>query len=186
MVTKRLPAFLLLIGTGVLLMYRSVVTWEDNGIFLTLLAVVGILYAIGVYHHVQEIEMMSRSGNMDKRIQMILLAVCGTFLAFFLGADPDILEAPALGLNPMVGSGIVGILAAQFLPKDLAVVAYTAAFAGMSCATVLSNYSMVLLAGILVGVIFIKVQPIYNGYGGKLGTIAALSVLITTMIFSML
>ncbi|WP_350343328.1 hypothetical protein PRVXT_002623 [Proteinivorax tanatarense] len=54
--TKNLPAFLLLIGTGVLLIYRSVITWEGNSIFLVLLAVVAILYAIGVYHHVQEIK----------------------------------------------------------------------------------------------------------------------------------
>ncbi|WP_350343327.1 hypothetical protein PRVXT_002622 [Proteinivorax tanatarense] len=121
---------------------------------------------------------------MDKRTQILLSAVFGTFFTFFLGADPDVLGAPALGLNAMVGSGIVGLLAALFLPKDLAVVAYTAAFAGMSSAAVLTNYGMVILAGLLVGLIFILVQPIYNGFGGKLGTIAALAVLITMGIFS--
>lgn len=114
----------------------------------------------------------------NKNLRLILTAVLGTVLTYFLSVT--------LELGPMVASGLVGLLASLFLPTDLAIVAYTAAFAGMSAGFVLLNYYMVSLTGLLVGVIFIITQPIYQGFGGKLGTIAACSVIITVLIFSVL
>ena len=48
---------------------------------------------------------------------------------------------------------------------------------------VLTGLPMVLCAGILSGGIYFLVLPVYEGVGGKLGTIAAGSVLAATLIF---
>ena len=45
---------------------------------------------------------------------------------------------------------------------------------------------MVFCTGVLVGVIFYLVQPVYEGFGCKLWTIAAAAVLATAFIFRIL
>ena len=39
------------------------------------------------------------------------------------------------------------------------------------------------MAGALVGVIFMLALPVYQGFGGKLGTIASCAVLLTMLVF---
>jgi hypothetical protein len=90
-----------------------------------------------------------------------------------------------LGLGPVVASGMIGVLAALLLPNELAVAAYTASFAGMSALPVLASAPMALLAGVLVGLIFMVALPAYQGFGGKLGTIAACAVLLTVAVFNL-
>ncbi len=113
----------------------------------------------------------------NKNLQIIFTAIIGTFITYYLSIE--------LSLGAVVASAIVGLTASIFLPTDLAIVTYTSAFAGMSSSAVLQNYPMVILAGALVGVIFIITQPIYQGFGGKLGTIAACSVIITSKLFGL-
>ncbi|MFY9416837.1 MAG: hypothetical protein WAQ41_07335, partial [bacterium] len=73
----------------------------------------------------------------------------------------------------------VGIVAGIVLPADLAGAAYTASFVGMSATAVLPSLGFALLAGIVVGIVIISTGPVYAGMGGKGGTTAATSVLIT-------
>ena len=115
---------------------------------------------------------------MNKDLKVLICALIGTVATYFLNATLD--------FNPMMSSGIVGLLGVLFLSEELSVVLYTASFAGMSSSADLTNYSMVILAGLLVGIIFLLVQSVFNGSGGKLGTIAAFSVLLTLEIFKML
>ncbi|SHK17320.1 hypothetical protein SAMN02745227_01703 [Anaerobranca californiensis DSM 14826] len=112
---------------------------------------------------------------MNKNTQIILTTTIATIVTYYLSIN--------LGLGAVVASGIVGLSVALFLPTDLSIVAYTAAFAGMSSAQVLASYPMVAFAGLLVGIIFIITQPLYQGFGGKLGTIAACAVFITARLF---
>lgn len=111
----------------------------------------------------------------NKNIHIVLTTTLSTLATYYLSVT--------LGLGPIVASGLVGILVSLFLKTELSIVAYTAAFAGMSSGQVLQNYPMVLLTGFLVGIIFILTQPVYQGFGGKLGTIAACSVIITVKAF---
>ncbi|SET11269.1 hypothetical protein [Anaerobranca gottschalkii] len=113
----------------------------------------------------------------NKNLQIVLTAILAIIMTYYLSIT--------LGLGPVVASGIVGLSVALFLPTDLSIVAYTAAFAGMSSAAVLQTYPMAVLAGVLVGIIFIITQPLYQGFGGKLGTIAACAVFITARLFSL-
>lgn len=114
----------------------------------------------------------------NKNLQIVVTAIIATLFTYFLSIN--------LGLGAVVASGLVGIIASLLLPAELAVIAYTATFVGMSSPLVLVSYPMVIVAGLLVGGIFILTQPIYQGFGGKLGTIAACAVIITVKLFSLI
>lgn len=115
---------------------------------------------------------------MNRKIQILAVTILCAVATWVLNTQ--------LGLGPAVASGIVGVLAALILPGELAVAAYTSSFAGMSSLSVLSGLPMAVCAGTLVGVIFILALPVYQGFGGKLGTIAACAVLVTVFTFNIL
>lgn len=113
---------------------------------------------------------------MKRYVKILALCIFGAVATWWINTQ--------LGLGPAVASGIIGVLAALVLPPELAVAVYTASFAGMSSALVLSSLPMAILAGGLVGIIFSLALPVYQGFGGKLGTIAACAVLATMFLFS--
>lgn len=115
---------------------------------------------------------------MKRNLQLLSVAVVSAVVTWWLNTR--------LGLGPAVASGLVGVLAALILPNELAVAAYTASFAGMSSLAVLSGLPMAFTAGVIVGVIFILALPVYQGFGGKLGTIAACAVLATVFLFGLI
>jgi len=106
------------------------------------------------------------------------LAIISAVITYFMNHD--------LGLGPFLANGIVGITAALFLPKALAAATYTASFVGMSADFVLPSISTALLAGVIVGVVIISTKPIFAGWGGKGGTTAALSVILTLFMINFL
>lgn len=55
---------------------------------------------------------------------------------------------------------------------------FSASFIGMSDQKRLKNVYRVILAGLILGVLYDLMAPLFNGAGGKLGTLALLSVLI--------
>lgn len=89
----------------------------------------------------------------------------GALLTFALSVD--------LGLGPVVAAGLVGVMATLVLRRwDVPI--YCGAFAGMACNSLLHGYGHMLLASGLAGGIFVASKSVFNGFGGKLGTIAFL------------
>ncbi len=97
-------------------------------------------------------------------------------------------------LGPVIAAGIVGTLA-SFTPylnknsnylKQLPPTLYCGAFIGMSNVEVASSVYFVLAASIFAGVLLLVSKSLFNGLGGKLGTIAFTAVTITTFIFFLL
>lgn len=86
--------------------------------------------------------------------------------------------AVELGLSPIVAAGLVGVLAAVFVPK-YSVPAYCGAFVGMTSPVLFESYWIAGSAGLLATGVFLFVQPVFHGVGGKLGTTAFVSVLLT-------
>lgn len=85
----------------------------------------------------------------------------------------------------VVASGIVGLVAGIILPliheangASYAALVFCASFAGMASKKVLNKSWLFLIAGAVCGLIFFFSSPYYNGLGGKLGTIAFISVLV--------
>lgn len=86
----------------------------------------------------------------------------------------------------VVGSAVVGIAGGLLLPAVapevgglLAVVAICASFTGMSSPKRIPNFFWMTLAGLVTGIVFIYSQPVLGGAGGKLGTLAFGSAMVS-------
>jgi hypothetical protein len=100
----------------------------------------------------------------NKNIYSFLAVVAGALLSHWLNVD--------LKLGLVVGSALVGLLAAFFVP-DYAVAAYTGSFVGMAGAKLLPGYAQLAMAAVVAGIVYILALAVFGGFGGKLGTIAA-------------
>lgn len=117
--------------------------------------------------------------NIDKdKIYTLICAFVGVTFTWFVNHK--------LGCGAIVGSGIVGIIAAGLLPGKLAGVTYTASFVGMSSVSVIPTFTGAVLGGMIAGIVIIATEEIYVGIGGKGGTTAALTTLITKSIIKIL
>lgn len=88
-----------------------------------------------------------------------------------------------VGLGSVVAAGFVGIAAGLLLPNYAAPI-YCGAFVGMAGPLVLPLLPEVLLAGFVAGCIYVFAIDIFNGFGGKLGTIALGGCLTTILVTS--
>lgn len=112
---------------------------------------------------------------LDKsKIRILLLAMGSTSLTWILNHY--------FGLGPIVSSGLVGVVAAFFIPGALAGIAYTSSFVGMSSLAVLPSLFIALLGGLIAGIVIIATTEVYAGIGGKGGTTAAAATLVTKAI----
>jgi len=91
-----------------------------------------------------------------------------------------------MGYGPIVANGLIGVIGAIFLPNILAGAVFTSSFVGMSGLNVISSLHWAIVGGLVVGIILTLTKEIYAGLGGKGGTTAATSTLITRMIISFL
>lgn len=101
----------------------------------------------------------------------IIVATIGAVFTWYLNHE--------LGYGAIIANGFVGVLAGLALPGDLAGAAYTASFVGMSATSIIPSLGFSILAGVVSGIVIVATVPIYAGLGGKGGTTAATSVLIT-------
>lgn len=90
------------------------------------------------------------------------------------------------GLSPVVASclvGLIGAVIAYFLKnEDLAMVIFAGSFVGMTAATVAST-PMIILAGLTCGLLYAASTHLFDGYGGKLGALAFISVGLILLLF---
>lgn len=93
-----------------------------------------------------------------------------SFISVIVGAVVAYWISVTLGRGAVVGSALVGLYAATMI-KTLAVPLYCGSFVGMASAQVL-GYPELLLAGAIGGGIFVLGKHVFNGFGGKLGTVA--------------
>ncbi len=110
-----------------------------------------------------------------------------------LGAITTYLLSNKFHLSTTISSSLVGFLGViifekinkekyKLVPASL----YCGSFIGMSAMVVVHNPLVILIAGILGGLIFVKSQNYFIGIGGKLGTMAFISVVITVFFFRFL
>jgi len=174
-VSRTVISLIILAAVGLGLLAGSLA--GTGGWKLYVLAAIGLIFLCALVFHF--LDLRKNPGRAEGKLLPILAAGVAGIAATWASRT-------ILGLDACVASGLVGLLAALFLPGNLAATAYAASFAGMSSSTILADLPMVFCTGVLVGVIFYLVQPVYEGFGGKLGTIAAAAVLATAFIFRIL
>ncbi|MDM8543718.1 hypothetical protein QUF90_21805 [Desulfococcaceae bacterium HSG9] len=110
---------------------------------------------------------------------VILFVIFGAIATHYLNIN--------LKLGPVISVGLLGTLVSfapllnkrsEFL-KLVPTTVYCGYFVGMSASYVATDIRFIILAGFLTGVIFVFSQKIFNGFGGKLGTIAFGGVVFT-------
>ena len=100
------------------------------------------------------------------------------FLAVFGGALVTFFLKVQLGLGAVVGAGLTALMASLILPSR-SVPIYCGAFIGMTSARLFTEYGDLCLAAAIAGLIYLFTQRAFQGYGGKLGTIAFTGTFIT-------
>ncbi len=108
------------------------------------------------------------------KINMIICAFFGVTLTWFLNHE--------MGYGAIVANGLMGVLAAILLPAPLAAVTYSSSFVGMSSTAIIPSLLAASVGGVIMGIIWVTTSEVYAGIGGKGGTTAALTALITKTI----
>ncbi|WP_100065305.1 hypothetical protein [Miniphocaeibacter massiliensis] len=111
-----------------------------------------------------------------KNIYVLICSFIGVTLTWFINHK--------MGYGAVIANGLVGVMAAIFLPNNLAGITYTSSFVGMSSLDVIPSLPVAAIGSLVVSIIFINTAEIYAGIGGKGGTTAALSTIITKIITS--
>ena len=91
-----------------------------------------------------------------------------------------------MGYGAIVSNGLVGVIGAIFLPAVLAGGVFTSSFVGMSGLGVIPSLAWAAIGGLVVGIVITLTKEVYAGLGGKGGTTAATSTLITRFIINLL
>lgn len=110
-------------------------------------------------------------------VPLLVLGALGTLATYYLAEEKK--------LGPVVGSGCVGIVGGILLPilfqehgNLYANLVYCASFAGMASKKVLGGWPLFMAAGLISGFLFFTSLSVFDGLGGKLGTIAFVAVLV--------
>lgn len=124
--------------------------------------------------------------NLHEHVLIVLWIPAGALTCYFLNN--------IYHLGPVISAGIVGTLA-SLIPllnrkstylKQLPATFYCGAFIGMTNITIASSVYFVLAASFFAGVLLLVSKSLFNGLGGKLGTVAFTAVTITSFIFFLL
>jgi len=120
-------------------------------------------------------------------LQDIALVAVGAIFTYFLNIQTQ--------MGPVIAAALIGTIA-SFIPnlfkkssaiKKIPAPIYCGTFVGMCAQQIAGGYSFILFASLLAGALFIGAKNLFNGYGGKLGTIAfggvALCSLIAYLVF---
>ncbi|MDT0677516.1 hypothetical protein [Autumnicola musiva] len=144
---------------------------------VALLLIIALLVTIGYFKSPREEE-----EHFFEDFYNIIYVITGCMITFLLNQ--------MAGLGPVIGAGITGSIA-SFLPiifrrkgaatKEIPVAMYCGAFVGMTSPMVTENWRFILFAGFVTGVIYICSKNVFQGYGGKLGSVAFGGVAITSV-----
>lgn len=106
-------------------------------------------------------------------LYLLLFFILGSFLTF--------LTTKFFSVHPVLSSSLIGLLFSFLISRKMeekgALLAlYSGTFIGMSSAARVSNLMFLFLASVFALVLFKLSKRHFNGIGGKLGTIAFISV----------
>lgn len=166
----RLFGLLAFIATGGGLIISTIIN-EENFYKTEILIIFGCFFAISLVDHYKHLlEREDRIIVNKRRLYILLCSFIGVTFTWFINHK--------MGYGAVIANGLVGVMAAIFLPNDLAGITYTSSFIGMSSLAVIPSMAAATLGSLIVGLVFLTTAEIYAGIGGKGGTTAALSTIV--------
>ncbi len=115
---------------------------------------------------------------MNKKLIVIICSILSVCVTWYINHT--------IGLGAIIANGLVGMIAVLLLPNDLAGPIYTSSFVGMSSMVVIPSFLASVLSGLIVGILIVLTPTIYAGIGGKGGTTAAISTIISRLIYGII
>lgn len=119
-------------------------------------------------------------------ILSIAAATLGALATFGMHLEFNMSAVLAAGITGLMSSVIPYINPKSDLGKELPPAIYCGAFTGMTAPLLAGGYIFILLAGIATGSLLIISKNAFNGFGGKLGTIAFGGVSLSFLILLLL
>lgn len=93
------------------------------------------------------------------------------------------------GVSVVVASCLVGLIGAVIgyftKSSDLAAIIFAGSFVGMTSLAI-GTVPLIIVAGAICGFIYSVSLSIFPGFGGRLGTTAFMSIVISTYVFSLI
>lgn len=161
----------LVVVCAILYAYITVLFEPRHPVMDIIYAVFFLMLLLGLFHafrmEKKKMKMIS-FGSLDG-----LFAIVGVFVTYSI--------VHFFGVSAVLASSFTGLLGYLFLRKH-EVAVYCGSFAGMVSVALFNYYEVTVLA-LICAFIFILTKPLFSGYGGKLGTVAFISSLITFSIF---
>lgn len=147
--------------------------WEKFNFpfFLSGIILFGVL--VSGFKYADEVQFVAENkGEWKIAVNALLANIAGALLTFW--------ASQGLGIGPVLASAVVGLLGSLLLPKVGAEI-YTGSFVGMCSKVIAPQFSWLLLAGMIAGLIYYLSRHVLVGFGGKLGTTAFTSVILVTL-----
>lgn len=164
MTAKRSAGFLLLATTCGLLYYYALSEAAKSGLILA--GILGITSAALLYGFYVEAATLRASGQgpvcQMKDLYLVGAVAVGALASYWLNVD--------MKLGAVAASALVGMVSAVVAPA-YAVPLYCGSFVGMASPKVFGS-AQFLVAVAAAGITYVLSQDVFNGFGGKLGTIA--------------
>ena len=114
----------------------------------------------------------------------VLFVALGAIGTFYLSHDLDWGPVLAASSIALLASFIPELNQGSTLLRVIPSAIYCGAFVGMSSFLVMPNLMIISIAGLIAGLIFTLTHHVFDGCGGKLGTIAFISVVISSLIIN--
>ncbi len=146
----------------VLFMVKTIIVQDTLWMQIAMVTLTVVL-VVGVCLHAREIANKTPSqDSLRNHVFDGLYVVMGAIMTYALSL--------LFGIHAVTASALVGLLAHVFLKRH-EVAIYCGSFAGMTSVMLIRPLEFVLVA-VLAGLVFVLLKPVYQGFGGKLGTIA--------------
>ncbi|RKX49205.1 MAG: hypothetical protein DRP32_05600 [Thermotogae bacterium] len=161
----RLMAFFILSAfTLILFLMTLFSSFADEPFLFPVLLLLVILTVFSMQNEFKKQLKEQKIHHSESVSLLILLAtVAGALMSYLLNIY--------FGLGAVVAASLVGIVGSS-LAKKYSVPIYCGSFVGMISPKVLHDFTHVLMASFIAGILFILSQKVYKGIGGKLGAIA--------------
>jgi len=166
------------IGLGILaftvlsLLFSTVIkawVYHYSGGIIAILVLLGA--SVAIFQEVRKLgQRQDKVSHQGDWIYQGIAVIAGGLITYALSHE--------MGLGPVIAASLVGLLASMIWPET-SVAAYCGAFVGMTSDILLFTYPEVALAGLISGLVFILSKDVFNGFGGKLGTMALVGTALT-------
>ncbi len=172
---RRYIGYASLVVFAVVLMGATIHSAYSENIFLSLAFVPFIIAMLYVFRRA-----FIETKNLEESYGPFSRKALYDFLATSIASVITFILSTQAGLGAVTASGAVGLVAAIAV-KPYAVPIFCGSFLGM-CSPDHFSMGQFIIASVVVGVIFVATKDVFNGYGGKLGTIAFGAALLTGII----